>query len=174
MQAISLKDSDMLEWVKISSGNDEIIILTRNGQAIRFSEKAVRPMGRTASGVTAIKLKKGDVVVGADVIPAGEEAKWELLVVAENGFGKKTAIGQYRKQSRAGSGIKTSKVTDKTGKLVASLLVSEEQEELIAISQKGQVIKTAISSIPSLSRSTQGVRLMRLAAGDKVASVVCF
>ena len=174
VQAISLKDSDMLEWVKISSGNDEIIILTKNGQAIRFSEKAVRPMGRTASGVTAIKLKKGDVVVGADVIPAGEEAKWELLVVAENGFGKKTAIGQYRKQSRAGSGIKTSKVTDKTGKLVASLLVSGEQEELIAISQKGQVIKTAISSIPSLSRSTQGVRLMRLAAGDKVASVVCF
>ena len=159
--------------MKISSGNDEIIILTRNGQAIRFSEKAVRPMGRTASGVTAIKLKKGDVVVGADVIPAGEEAKWELLVVAENGFGKKTAIGQYRKQSRAGSGIKTSKVTDKTGKLVASLLVSEQQEELIAISQKGQVIRTSVKSISLLGRATQGVRIMRMEAGDKVASGAC-
>lgn len=172
-QAISLKNSDVLEWVKISGGNDEVIILTRNGQAIRFSEKAVRSMGRLAAGVAAIKLKKGDAVVGADVIFAGKETDQELLVVSENGFGKKTAISQYRKQGRAGKGIKTSKVTDKTGKLVASLLLGKAAQDLIAISQKGQVIKTPVSSIPSLSRTTQGVRLMRLAGGDKVASVVC-
>ena len=171
--AMSIKGNDVLKWVRVSGGDDEVILLTKKGQAIRFHEKQVRAMGRTASGVRAIKLKSGDEVVGADVIPAGKEKDLELLVVSENGFGKKTKLSEYKRQSRGGSGIKTSKVTDKTGKLVASLLIGKEETDLIAISQKGQVIRTELSSIPSLSRATQGVRIIRLAAGDKAASVAC-
>ena len=171
--AMSIKGNDVLKWVRVSGGDDEVILLTKKGQAIRFHEKQVRAMGRTASGVRAIKLKSGDEVVGADVIPTGKEKDLELLVVSENGFGKKTELSEYKRQSRGGSGIKTSKVTDKTGKLVASLLIGKEETDLIAISQKGQVIRTELSSIPSLSRATQGVRIIRLAAGDKAASVVC-
>lgn len=173
VQAISLKGQDVLKWVRVSGGGDEVILLTKKGQAIRFHEKQVRAMGRTAAGVRAIRLKSGDEVVGVDVIPAGKEKDLELLVVSENGFGKKTLLGEYKTQSRGGSGIKTSKVTDKTGKLVTSLLISKEETDLIAISQKGQVIRMELGSIPSLSRATQGVRVMRLAAGDKAASVVC-
>ncbi len=173
VQAISLKGGDMLQWVRVSRGNDEVILLTKSGKAIYFSEKDVRPMGRTAGGVRAISLKGGDEVVGADVIPEGLRGEAELLVMAENGFGKKTSIGEYRAQKRGGQGVKTYKATDKTGKLVASLLITKELEDLIAISKKGQVIRTELASIPSLSRATQGVRLMRLAQGDKVASIVC-
>ena len=171
--AMSLKGNDMLKWVRVSGGDDEVILLTKKGQAIRFHEKQVRAMGRIASGVRAIKLKSGDEAVGVDVIPVGKEKDLELLVVSENGFGKKTELSEYRKQSRGGSGIKTSKVTDKTGKLVASLLIGKEETDLIAISQKGQVIRTELASIPSLSRATQGVRIIRLAPGDKAASIVC-
>lgn len=173
VQAISLKGGDLLKWVRVSSGQDEFILLTKNGKAVRFSEKDVRPMGRTASGVRAIKLTGGDEVVGADVIPFGKTEEVELLAVAENGFGKKTTLSEYRAQKRGGQGVKTYKVTEKTGKLVASLLITKELSDLIAISKKGQVIRTALQSIPSLSRATQGVRLMRVASGDKVASVVC-
>lgn len=173
VQAISLKGQDVLKWVRVSEGNDEVILLTKKGQAIRFHEKQVRAMGRTASGVRAIKLRSGDEVVGVDIIPAGKEKDLELLVVSENGFGKKTSLDEYKTQSRGGSGIKTSKVTDKTGKLVASLLIGKEEADLIAISQKGQVIRMDIASIPSLARATQGVRVMRMDTSDKVASVLC-
>ncbi|MEK7098187.1 MAG: DNA gyrase C-terminal beta-propeller domain-containing protein, partial [Patescibacteria group bacterium] len=97
----------------------------------------------------------------------------ELLVVSENGFGKKTTLDEYKTQSRGGTGIKTSKVTDKTGKLVASLLIGNEEVDLITISQKGQVIRMELASIPSLARATQGVRVMRMDPGDKAASVLC-
>ncbi len=172
VQAISLKKGDLLKWVRISHGSDEVVLLTRSGKAIRFHEKDVRPMGRTAAGVRALTLKGGDEVVGADVIPAGEQ-KVELLVVAENGCGKRTLLEEYRKQRRGGQGVKTYNVTDKTGKLVASLLIGAHLQDLIAISKRGQVIRTPLGSIPTLSRATQGVRLMRLAAQDKVASIVC-
>ena len=172
-QAMSLKGSDMLKWVRVSGGNDEMVLLTKSGKAIRFYEKDVRAMGRAAAGVRAITLKGGDEVVGADVIPAGKIKEVELLVISENGFGKRTSLDEYRAQSRGGQGVKTYNVADKTGKLIASLLITPQEEDLIAISKKGQVIRTPLSSIPTLSRATQGVRIMRLAAGDTVASIVC-
>lgn len=172
-QAMSLKGSDMLKWVRVSNGNDEVVLLTKSGKAIRFHEKDVRAMGRAAAGVRAITLKGGDEVVGADVIPVGKTNEVELLVISENGFGKRTSLDEYRAQSRGGQGVKTYNVADKTGRLIASLLITPHEEDLIAISKKGQVIRTPLSSIPTLSRATQGVRIMRLADGDKVASIVC-
>jgi len=171
--AISLKGGDLLKWVRVSRGDGEVLLLTKSGKAIRFHEKDVRPMGRGASGVRAVSLKSGDEVVGADIVSAKSTGEVALLVVSENGFGKRTSLDEYRSQHRGGQGVKTYKVTDKTGKLVASLLVTKELEDLIAISKKGQVIRTKLASIPSLSRDTQGVRLMRMAPGDKVASIVC-
>ena len=140
-------------------------------------------MGRTASGTHGIRLKKGDEVVGMDAIakssnpPAGgsntKPQDAHVLVVMENGYGKRTALKEYRLQSRGGSGIKTANITSKTGELVSSCVLSGEEEDLIVISRKGHVIRTAISSIPKISRSTQGVRIMKLEAGDKVASAAC-
>ena len=172
VQAISLKNDDFLRWVRVSRGDDDIVILTKNGQAIRFSEKDVRAMGRTAGGVTSIKMKKGDRVVGTDVVPA-DNNKLELLVIMQNGFGKRTALSQYKTQKRGGSGILTAKITEKTGLLIGSLVIKSEEDDLIAISNKGQVIRMSIGSVPSLSRATQGVRLMRLESGGKIASITC-
>ncbi|MEK7452705.1 MAG: DNA gyrase subunit A [Patescibacteria group bacterium] len=173
VQAISLKGDDLLKWVRVSYGDDEIVILTKNGQAIRFSEKDVRAMGRSASGVASIKIKKGDRVVGTDVISSNRNDNLELLVIMENGYGKRTSLSQYKTQKRGGSGIMTAKITSKTGNLVASLVVDSSEQDIIAISDKGQVIRMSISAVPSISRATQGVRLMKLYTGDKVASVTC-
>ena len=171
IKAINLQKGDGLYWAKIISTGEEILISTSRGQAIRFKEKDARAMGRTAKGVRAIRLKKGDEVVGMDVIPQ-EAKKFEVLAVSELGYGKKTSLTQYKVQRRSGSGVKTVKVTPKTGNLILAQIVWEDKEELIAISNNGQVIRTALSQIPSLSRATQGVRIMRLESGDKVASVV--
>ncbi|MBI3671382.1 DNA gyrase subunit A [Candidatus Azambacteria bacterium] len=175
VQAISLKGDDLLKWVRVSHGKDEIVILTKNGQAIRFSEKDVRAMGRIAAGVASIRMKKGDKVVGTDVIPNGKDDNLELLVVMNNGFGKRTELSQYKTQKRGGSGIMTAKITEKTGNLIASLVIdsAEKEKDLVAISNKGQVIRMSIAGVPSLSRATQGVRLMKLYENDKVASVTC-
>jgi len=179
--AINLKKGDTLRSVKKTTGQDEIILVTKNGLAIRFKEKDLRPMGRSAAGIRGIRLKKGDEVVGADVIRVSkpiepgkqkEKIKNYLLVVSENGYGKRTDLDEYRLQGRGGTGIKTVQMTPKTGKLVASRVLTDE-EDLIVISQRGQVIRTEISQISKLSRSTQGVRLMRLEDGDKIASAAC-
>lgn len=175
--ALSLKKGDLLRKVLKIKEKDEIILVTKKGQSIRFSEKEIRPMGRQAAGVRGIRLKKGDEVVGGDVIRENkkkERKEWKkfLLVITENGYGKRTEISKFKKQKRGGSGIKCAKITKKTGELVASRVIKKE-EDLIAISQKGQVIRTRISQIPSLGRATQGVRIMRLKEGDKVASIVC-
>ncbi len=173
--AISLKKGDLLRKVVKTTGEDEVIIVTKKGQAIRFHEKEIRPMGRTASGIRGIRLKKGDEVVGIDVIKKQKEKQKEefLLVVTENGYGKRTKISEYRRQGRGGSGIKTAKVTQKTGDIVAFAELSGEEEDLIVISQKGNVIRTKISSIPVISRDTQGVKIMKLDKDDKVASATC-
>lgn len=167
--AITLKNDDQLKWVKITSGKDELILATSNGQAIRFKENNVRPMGRTAAGVTGIKLAKGDEVKGMDVVVE----KFNLLIVTENGFGKVSGLKQYKTQSRGGKGIKTAKITAKTGKIVSSKVVGDGQEDLIAISQQGQVIRTPLQTVPSHGRATQGVKIMKMEAGDKVASITC-
>lgn len=167
--AITLKNDDQLRWVKITSGKDELILATSSGQAIRFKENNVRPMGRTAAGVTGIKLAKGDEVKGMDVVVE----KSNLLIVTENGFGKVSSLKQYKTQSRGGKGIKTAKITAKTGKIVSSKVVGDGQEDLIAISEQGQVIRTPLQTVPTHGRATQGVKIMKMEAGDKVASVTC-
>jgi DNA gyrase subunit A len=187
--AITLKKGDALRKVSKTSGEDEIILVTKKGQSIRLKEKEIRPMGRAASGVKGIRLKKGDEVIGMDVIQSQKPNKEYLLIVTKNGFGKRTDLKEYRLQGRGGSGIKTAQVNSKTGDLVASkVLITEDYNpptassrslreqaptDLIVISQKGQVIRAAISSIPKLSRVTQGVRIMKLGEGDQVASAAC-
>ena len=172
--AIKLKKGDHLGWVKLSSGSDEILITTANGQAIRFKESQARPMGRTAAGVRAIRLKKDDTVSSMDVVGKIEKNNKEqlMLVVMANGYGKQTALKEYRLQGRGGSGIKTANVTAKTGKIVAAQLIGEE-EELITLSAKGQVIRARLESVRIAGRATQGVRIMNLGSGDKVAAIAC-
>ncbi len=175
--AIKLQKNDELRWVKTSSGKDEIILVTSQGQAIRFKEKDARAIGRSAAGVRAINLKTGDYVVGMDTIKKSKikNQKSKLLIITENGYGKKSDLKLYKVQKRGGSGLKTANVTNKTGRLVDGMVIEDEeiQRDLIIISQKGQVIRITIESIPSLGRATQGVRIMRLRQGDKVASVSC-
>ncbi len=173
--AIKLKKGDLLKKVIKTTDNDEIIAITRDGQSIKFKEKGIRIMGRATAGVRAMRLKSGDKIVGMNVIPQIKEKGVEryVLVVTENGYGKRTNINEYRIQGRGGSGIKTAKGTPKTGKLVFGVLLAGPEEDLIVISRKGQVIRTKIDSIAKLSRSTQGVKIMRLDEGDKVASAAC-
>ena len=168
--ALKLRPGDSLRWVKIVKPKDEIIICTSDGRSIHFKESDARAMGRTASGVRAINLRKEDEVSSFDVI--SPDVKGMLLVVMANGFAKQTSIKEYKVQHRGGSGIATAKITDKTGELVSSHIVTNETE-LIAISAKGQIIRTEIKSIRETGRSAQGVRIMRLKPGDKVAATVC-
>lgn len=169
--AIKLKDDDKLEWVWPTTGKDDVMIVTQKGQSIRFSEKDARIMGRTATGVRGIKLKEGDSVVGMSVLTEGAKGE-KMLIVTENGFGKMTLTSQYRVQSRGGSGIKTAKVTSKTGDIVGARLVDAGIEDMILISQKGQVIRMTVKSVSTLGRQTQGVRLMRLKdKNDRVAAM---
>lgn len=172
--AIKLKTDDDLQWVKPSSGEDDVIIATKLGQAIRFKEKDVRSMGRAASGVRAIKLKSSDEVIGMDVF-GSKEKHFEFLTIGQNGLGKLTAIGDYKVQHRGGSGIKTAKVTEKTGHIIYGSVIDKDKsanKDLLMMSSQGQVIRMPFSSIPSTGRATQGVRLMRFKeAGDHVANV---
>ena len=173
MVAIKLKKDDELKWVKISSGSDEVMLVTSDGSAVRFKEKDVRPMGRGASGVIGMRLDAGAKVVGAEVIPSKGGGKGlRLLAVMANGYGKRTDLSAYKVQKRGGKGILTAKITGKTGNLVSAHVTSEENKEVIAISRKGQVIRTELGSISVLGRATQGVRIMKMEAGDTVASVV--
>ncbi len=174
--AITLNNGDRLGWARLTSGRDELILVTKRGQAIRFKEAEIRAMGRQAAGVHAMRLKKEDEVVGMDVVAhANAKAKDErILVMMENGFGKQTALKQYKTQRRGGSGIKTAKITPKTGPAISAYIIDTEESELVAISRKGQVIRMEISAIPVLGRATQGVRIMRMDTGDGIASVTTF
>lgn len=170
--AVKLAPDDLLISASLVNKGDSISVVSNGGQAIRFKEGDVREMGRSAAGVRVMKLAKGDFIIGAQVVKK-ESGSPVLLVVSENGYGKKTNIAEYKIQGRGGSGIKTGNITPKTGKLMASAVVTEEEEEVVAISKKGQVIRVDIKEIPKLSRSTQGVRIMKLREGDKLASVIC-
>ncbi len=170
--AIRLDKDDQLISVLLTEKGDDVVIATAEGQSIRFKESDVREMGRTAGGVTGIKLQKNDEVIGVDVVKKTIE-KGEFLTMSANGFGKKTSLKEYKVQKRGGSGIKTAKVTPKTGKLIVAKVVGGEEAELIAMSKKGQVIRTALADIPNLGRQTQGVTVMRLRAGDGIASLAC-
>lgn len=175
--AIKLHKEDDLSWVRPTTGKDDIVIVTEGGQAIRTDEKNIRGMGRVAAGVRGIRLKEGDIVIGMDVIHRDEkdQSNIELLVVMEKGYGKRTKIKNYKVQGRGGSGIKTAKITSKTGTIVYARIVNNKvmgKEDILVISKKGQIIRLPFKSISVVGRDTQGVRIMRFKqAGDSIASV---
>lgn len=170
--AMKLKRDDELKWVQLTSGDDEVLITTAGGQAIHFRETDVRPMGRTASGVRGIRLKKDDAVMNVDVIEKIQNAKnLQVLVISELGLGKKTPLGEYKIQNRGGSGIKTMNLTKRTGKIrVMHIVDKAEEADLVVISKAGQTLRTALGQISTLGRATQGVRVIKLEPGDSVAS----
>lgn len=170
--SIKLEAGDELLAALFTEKGDDIILTTSKGQAIRFKESDAREMGRSAAGVRGMKLSKGDFIVGADVVKK-ESEKPELLVMSENGYGKKTDIKEYKVQKRGGSGIKTAKVTAKIGQLIVAKVVTPSYTELVAISKKSQVIRITMKDVPTLGRDTQGVRIMKLREGDTIASLSC-
>jgi DNA gyrase subunit A len=175
--AIKIKEDDKLIWAKPTTGQDNIQLITAGGQAIRFNESDVRDMGRGASGVIGIRLKGNDTVVGMGVVGYTKDGQkgLQVLSIMEQGYGKRTPIGLYKIQNRGGSGIKTAKVTAKTGKLTNAYVINMElmaEKDLIIISEKGQVIRLPFKSVSQSGRDTQGVRLMRFKElSDKVACV---
>jgi len=164
--ALTLNKGDQLKWVELTDGAQEIILTTEKGQAIRFKENEVRSMGRTARGVRGIRLKGEDKVVGMDII--SKDAN--LLVVTTLGYGKRTKLSKFRAQSRGGSGIKAIKLVKSSGQVVGIKVVNSE-EQILLISAEGIVIKMEAKDISLQGRSTQGVRLMRLDANDKVVAL---
>jgi DNA gyrase subunit A len=171
--AINLKGGDKLVAAHLAAEGDSISIVTAKGQSIRFAEEDARAMGRTAAGVRGMTVKKDDRVVSAEVV--AEASKASLLVVMSNGYGKQTELSEYKIQGRGGSGIKTAEVTAKTGEIIgAKVLIGEDmkEQEIVVISKKGQVIRVSAHEIPSLSRATQGVRIMKMREGDSIASMV--
>lgn len=167
--AIKLDRGDELSWSELTDGEHDIILATKNGKAIRFDGRNVRPTGRNTIGVRGIKLEENDAVIGMDIV--SKEADTNLLTITENGLGKKTPTKLFRGQKRGGKGVKVAKITSKTGKVVLAQVIPPNSEEIIITSKKGQVVKLKISSIPKLSRDTQGVILMRFSnPNDHVAS----
>lgn len=164
---INLDNDDELRWVRMSTGGDEIVVSTAQGQAIRFKESDARPMGRSARGVRGIRLRPSDKVVGMDL--AHEDRK--LLVMSEKGYGKMTKVTNFPTHKRGGVGIKAAVVTAKTGNLITVRALDIEAEEVLMISTKGQTIRVSLKDIPNLGRTTQGVRVMRLNDDDTVASI---
>lgn len=172
MIAIKLDPGDELVWSDLTDGKNDVMLVTKEGKAIRFSEGAVRPMGRATMGVRGIKIAANDEVIGMDIILTG--AKRELLTIMENGLGKRTDAALFRGQSRGGQGVKVANVTDKTGKVVVAQIIPQSTEEIIITSKKGQIVKLSLASIPRLGRDTQGVILMRFSdKSEKVASATC-
>ena len=166
--AIKLGKGDKLGWVRLTHGDQEVILVTEQGQALRFEEGEVRPMGRAAAGVMAIKLAKGDAVAGMDIVREG----CDLLVVTERGFGKRTPLEQYPTKGRYGKGVRTfaSGKIEQTGPIAAARVVSEE-DEVTFISAEGMVIRTLVKDIPQLGRATRGSRLMKLKKDDRIVSI---
>jgi|AntRauTorcE11897_2_1112592.scaffolds.fasta_scaffold00756_1 DNA gyrase subunit A len=165
--AINLDKGDELRWIRMTDGSDEVVISTQAGQAIRFHEKDVRAMGRTARGVRGIRLRKDDKVIGMDIV----EENSNIFVISEQGYGKRTKISQFTAHKRGGVGIRSAVVNKKTGLLVGVKSLTSEQQEVIIISRHGQTVRLGLKDIPSISRATQGVRIMRLNNDDSVVSL---
>jgi DNA gyrase subunit A len=171
--AINLNSGDELISGSFVAKGDDAIVATTKGQSIRFKESDVREMGRNAAGVRLMKLGSGDKVIAADIIKK-EYKDPSFLVIMQNGYGKQTNLKEYKVQKRGGSGIKTAKTTPKTGPVISSRVIfDQEGTEVVAISKKSQVIRLDVKEIPSLGRQTQGVRIMKLREGDNIASLVC-
>ncbi len=171
--AITLKDKDEVHRVRKTDGNSEIVIGTKKGKLIRFGEEDVRNMGRQASGVKGINLKKEDSIADMEVIRKEEVKTAQILFMTENGYGKRIKIKNYRPQHRGGMGVKTIKNIEKVGNIISLRTIFSDSGDLMAISQKGKIIRTEIKNIPEQSRITQGVRLMKMDKGDKLASIIC-
>ena len=172
--AIKLPENDELRWVKPTSGADQIMIISEQGKSIRFKETQTRSMGRNAGGVIGMRLAKGDVVQSMEVLSVEQtkhDKEVQLLIVCENGYGKRTKLNQYRLQNRGGSGIAAAKITKKTGKIVASRIIDKRVSDIIITSILGQVIRFGLGDVSVLGRATQGVRLMRLDEGDAVSAM---
>lgn len=165
--AINLDDGDELKWIRPTSGDDEVVISTSQGQAIRFHEKGARPMGRTARGVRGIRLRAEDQVIGMDIV----ESDADIFVISEFGYGKRTKVAQFTAHARGGVGIRSAVVNDKTGKLIGVKRLIDDSQEVIIISSAGQTIRLGLKDIPALGRATQGVRIMRLNTSDRVVSL---
>ncbi|MEX1027098.1 MAG: DNA gyrase subunit A [Candidatus Paceibacterota bacterium] len=170
--AMKLGDNDQLIKADFVNTGDDVVTVSAYGQAIRFSAKDIREMGRSATGVRGMKLASGDYLIGAQVVRADAHEPG-LLVLTASGYGKITALSEYKRQKRGGSGVKTAKVTSKTGNVIAIRVVTEEETELVVMSKKSQVIRTDLNEIPHLGRVSQGVRIMKLREKDEIASVIC-
>ena len=166
--AIKLDEGDELRWIKRTSGDNDVIISTSAGQAIRFNEKDTRPMGRSARGVRGVRLRPNDSVVGMDIVAGDDQT---LLVVSEKGFGKRTKVSNFPSHKRGGVGIKAAVVTAKTGPIISVQTIDPEVTEALLVSQNGQTIRLSLSDIKLLGRTTQGVTIMRLSDGDAVSSI---
>ena len=169
VNAIVIREGDQLLEAKLTSGNAEIMIAARGGKAIRFNETTVRPIGRVGAGVRGISLEEGDEVVG--MICIEPESKQDVLVLSENGYGKRTDLDEYRITNRGGKGVKTINITEKTGDLISIQAVTDEND-LMIINRSGLTIRTAVSQIRVAGRATQGVRIINLREGDAIASVM--
>lgn len=166
--AINLDEGDELKWIRMTSGDNEVVISTQQGQAIRFHEKNARPMGRVSRGVRGIRLRTDDKVIGMDIVEEGSS----IFVISEAGYGKRTKIAQFTAHARGGVGIRSAIVNAKTGKLVGvKTLSGDDTQEVIIISKNGQTIRLGLKNIPELGRATQGVRIMRLNEDDRVVSL---
>lgn len=166
--AIKLDEGDELRWIKKTTGENDVVISTSAGQAIRFNEKDARPMGRAARGVRGVRLRPNDKVVGMDVVIDDQQ---QVLVISQNGYGKATKIEQFAAHKRGGVGIKAAVVTAKTGPIITVRAIEPEVAEVLLISNKGQAIRVALKDIPTIGRTTQGVRIMRLNDDDAVSSI---
>ena len=166
--AINLDAGDELKWIRMTTGDNEVVISTSLGQAIRFHESGARPMGRVSRGVRGIRLRPGDHVIGMDIVEEGSS----IFVISKFGYGKRTKVAQFTPHARGGVGIRSAIVNDKTGDLVGvKTLGEDDSQEVIIISQQGQTIRLGLKNIPALGRATQGVRIMRLNDGDQVVSL---
>ncbi len=166
--AIKLDDGDELRWIKKTSGGDDVIVSTSAGQAVRFNESDARPMGRSARGVRGVRLRPNDTVVGMDIVCEDDQ---NLLVISKKGYGKITKVANFPSHKRGGVGIKAAVVTAKTGPIISVRSLEKDTAEILLISSKGQAIRVSLKDIPALGRTTQGVRIMRLADEDAVSSV---
>ena len=165
--AINLDDGDELRWIRMTTGEDEIVISTAQGQAIRFHEKDARPMGRVSRGVRGIRLRANDQVIGMDIVEDGSS----IFVISKYGYGKRTKVAQFTAHARGGVGIRSAIVNDKTGELMGVKTLTGDDQEVIIISKQGITIRLGINNIPAIGRATQGVRIMRLNDGDEVVSL---
>lgn len=166
--AINLDEGDELKWIRMTNGDNEVVISTAQGQAIRFHEKDARPMGRVSRGVRGIRLRAGDKVIGMDIVEEGSS----IFVISQHGYGKRTKIAQFTAHARGGVGIRSAVVNAKTGALIGvKTLNGDETQEIIIVSSQGQTIRLGLKDIPGLGRATQGVRIMRLNDGDEVVSL---